>query len=444
MESAHPGKFSNAQTTVLADRNARTIGPLFKSCPLCGTEDVNDGGNMQEHVVGHLRNLALRSLPSYEMDTGGLVDDLGSNQSSLADSKPPSRSTIRNYQSSEEDETIKINYQSSEEDEAGRDSDNVYSDNDSRYSDSGIDIDIVLRAQYARPNTKGLETERGPKMPGPSKIKPALFPEIPDGEDKRPLQGEITTALHGTSEDLTNDPILRNLQKQQQKLDGEWRDGYEPACAICRAPADVACYCEVKGLDVAVRQAEHRMMSSIYKDVRSWVSLRSQKFISAERERRLGSRGTPSSPFEEKLRRELHISLTGSQEMLSLQVAEKRAPEPQVQQELQLPGAVGKGREASGPPAQQVSDGIATYQAEVGESAASSTKSQSEPQLDTPVTEAPSVDVIAEYFFSLVDLTVPSDDDPEVRNPPLSALHSNIQRRGATDHSREGDRLLSV
>jgi hypothetical protein len=42
----------------------------------------------------------------------------------------------------------------------------------------------------------------------------------------------------------------------------------DPDCAICHAPATLACDCEAKGLEVAVRQAEARMMQSIYNDIR--------------------------------------------------------------------------------------------------------------------------------------------------------------------------------
>jgi hypothetical protein len=42
----------------------------------------------------------------------------------------------------------------------------------------------------------------------------------------------------------------------------------DPDCAICRAPATMACDCEAKGLETAVHQAEARMMQSIYNDIR--------------------------------------------------------------------------------------------------------------------------------------------------------------------------------
>lgn len=42
----------------------------------------------------------------------------------------------------------------------------------------------------------------------------------------------------------------------------------DPDCAICRSPATLRCDCEAKGLDQAVRQAEQRMMQSVYNDIR--------------------------------------------------------------------------------------------------------------------------------------------------------------------------------
>lgn len=42
----------------------------------------------------------------------------------------------------------------------------------------------------------------------------------------------------------------------------------DPDCAICHAPANLACDCEAKGLEVAVRHAEQRMMQSMYNEIR--------------------------------------------------------------------------------------------------------------------------------------------------------------------------------
>lgn len=42
----------------------------------------------------------------------------------------------------------------------------------------------------------------------------------------------------------------------------------DPDCAICHAPASLACDCEAKGLETAIRQAEARVMQSLYNDIR--------------------------------------------------------------------------------------------------------------------------------------------------------------------------------
>ena len=42
----------------------------------------------------------------------------------------------------------------------------------------------------------------------------------------------------------------------------------DPDCAICNQPALAECECEAKGLDLAVRQAEQRMMATVFSDIR--------------------------------------------------------------------------------------------------------------------------------------------------------------------------------
>jgi hypothetical protein len=42
----------------------------------------------------------------------------------------------------------------------------------------------------------------------------------------------------------------------------------DPDCAICSSPALAQCDCEAKGLDTAVRQAETRMMTTYFSDIR--------------------------------------------------------------------------------------------------------------------------------------------------------------------------------
>jgi len=42
----------------------------------------------------------------------------------------------------------------------------------------------------------------------------------------------------------------------------------DPDCAICSQPALVHCECEAKGLEIAIKQAETRMMSGVFSDIR--------------------------------------------------------------------------------------------------------------------------------------------------------------------------------
>lgn len=93
MKEAHKKVFSNTELHILADRNARTIRPLFETCPLCGLNDIAKGANIEEHITGHLRFLALKSLPTFQ-DEVSQSSDAESVSSQV--SKPHKRSTIEN------------------------------------------------------------------------------------------------------------------------------------------------------------------------------------------------------------------------------------------------------------------------------------------------------------------------------------------------------------
>ncbi|KAH9228669.1 hypothetical protein K456DRAFT_1846233, partial [Colletotrichum gloeosporioides 23] len=63
IKAIHPGKLTDAQIGVLADRNVKNLSPMFSSCPLCG---VAEEENMEDHITSHMRLIALRSLPPYQ------------------------------------------------------------------------------------------------------------------------------------------------------------------------------------------------------------------------------------------------------------------------------------------------------------------------------------------------------------------------------------------
>ncbi|KAG9496428.1 hypothetical protein J7337_013016 [Fusarium musae] len=89
----HPGMFTDDQLGILADQNGCKAGPLFKACPLCGEEKPQP--SMIDHLVGHMRFLALKSLPPHQDDTGDLCET-DEEQDKWSSTRPSSRSTIEN------------------------------------------------------------------------------------------------------------------------------------------------------------------------------------------------------------------------------------------------------------------------------------------------------------------------------------------------------------
>ncbi|KAF5678534.1 hypothetical protein FDENT_8913 [Fusarium denticulatum] len=93
MKHSHPGMFTDDQLGILADQNARKTGPLFRACPLCGEEKPHP--SLIDHLVGHMRFLALKSLPPHQEDTGDWRET-DEEQDKWSSTRPSSRSTIEN------------------------------------------------------------------------------------------------------------------------------------------------------------------------------------------------------------------------------------------------------------------------------------------------------------------------------------------------------------
>lgn len=89
----------------MTERNARMMGPLFQSCPLCGvTKDhLTVTGRLEDHVLGHLRDLALSSLPyiQEEDQKTNSTNSLNSDDSA----KPADRSTVSDLLDEEPEST---------------------------------------------------------------------------------------------------------------------------------------------------------------------------------------------------------------------------------------------------------------------------------------------------------------------------------------------------
>ncbi|GAB1318774.1 Serine/threonine protein phosphatase [Madurella fahalii] len=146
----------------------------------------------------------------------------------------------------------------------------------------------------------------------------------------------------------------------------------DPDCAICHAPAALACECEAKGLEVAVRQAEARMMQSIYNDIRSWVRAHAQDYILEYFRLLTERRKTAHNQHVERLQAHAFHYYHSS-------------PHP---------------------------NEIAAAQAQL--------KRGIDEDWQASVQRYPEV---LEYFYSLVELTLPDDNEPAVKDPPLSALN---------------------
>ncbi|KAK5998624.1 hypothetical protein PT974_01005 [Cladobotryum mycophilum] len=157
----------------------------------------------------------------------------------------------------------------------------------------------------------------------------------------------------------------------------------DPDCAICHAPASLACDCEAKGLEVAVKQAEERMMRSIYNDIRTWVRAHAQDYI-LEYFRLLAER--------RKTAHSAHLDHITAHAFYHY-----NAP----------------------PHPNQIAEAQATLKRGIDEDWQASVQRYPE---------------VLEYFYSLVELSLPADDEAAVKDPPLNANsgHRKANRRPGT------------
>ncbi|OTB03352.1 hypothetical protein M426DRAFT_60579 [Hypoxylon sp. CI-4A] len=168
----------------------------------------------------------------------------------------------------------------------------------------------------------------------------------------------------------------------------------DPDCAICHAPASLACDCEAKGLEIAIEQAETRMMQSMYNDIRSWVRAHAQDYILEYFRLLTERRKAAHSSHLERLTAHAHYYY--------------HAP----------------------PHPSEIAAAQATLKRGIDEDWQSSVQRYPE---------------VLEYFYSLVELTLPPDEEPAVKDPPLSALSGSrkIGRRGTSTATIAGPEAFS-
>ncbi|KAJ1333503.1 hypothetical protein MN608_03494 [Microdochium nivale] len=154
----------------------------------------------------------------------------------------------------------------------------------------------------------------------------------------------------------------------------------DPDCAVCHAPATMACNCEAQSLEVAVEQAENRMMQSIYDEIRSWVRLHAQDYILEYFKLLTERRKTAHAEHLDNLTSHAYYHY--------------RAP----------------------PHPNEIAAAQATLKRGIDDDWRASVQRYPE---------------VLEYFYSLVTLTLPPDSDQSIKEPPLSALNGNrkVQRR---------------
>lgn len=233
MKVVHRSRLTDAQLRLLADKSSRASGQIFESCPLCGIEEPRFG--MQEHVIGHLRLLAIKSLPAY--DAEGSEDP---ENASAVESTTRRRSTPRDFTDANSN-IDKISWGTPWGSIAGSDSSSatggVYLSGKENQQHSGY-------AHEERHLTAGALSSQDDHGQSTSNTLEAFTPVMPRSE---------------------NAPVVTSSP--------------DPSCAICHQPAEVICECEARALETAVMQAETRMMHPIQGEIREWVRSHAENHV---------------------------------------------------------------------------------------------------------------------------------------------------------------------
>jgi len=167
----------------------------------------------------------------------------------------------------------------------------------------------------------------------------------------------------------------------------------DPDCAICSHPAMAQCECEATALDKAVSQAETRMMASVFTEIRSWVRAHAQDYI------------LEYFSMLTKRRKALHAQkISHINDRAYHYYRAPPHPSEIMAADDELKRAIDDDWKAS-------------------------------------VQRYPEV---LEYFYGLVDLSLPSDDEPRVSDPPLSALGGGKMGRRRSIGRGAGGRRVRV
>ncbi|KFY74631.1 hypothetical protein V499_05378 [Pseudogymnoascus sp. VKM F-103] len=164
---------------------------------------------------------------------------------------------------------------------------------------------------------------------------------------------------------------MHNRRDRDPYREREKPETMDPDCAICSSPALAQCDCEAKGLDTAVRQAETRMMTTFFADIRAWVRGHAQDYILTY----------------------FNVLTTRRRDSHSMHIAHL------TERALYYYG--------TRPHPTEIAAANAELKRGIDEDWRASVQRYPE---------------VLEYFYSLVTFTLPRDDDSAVKDPPLSAL----------------------
>jgi hypothetical protein len=200
--------------------------------------------------------------------------------------------------------------------------------------------------------------------------------------------------IHQTYKD-PDDPIMAAFALRQREIRRDkWN--IDPDCAVCHSPAPLACECEARGLETAVKQAEERMMARIYRDIRVWAAGHANDLIHKHFEEYLDKTLDPDNSMQEQE-----------------QKVERQETSKHHEQAHQEQGHQEKKREEKvHKQGYQEKDHIYLERPE---------QVQQHSQRD--INEAWQAALqgfpkAIEYYFSTIELTFPADDEVAVRDPP--------------------------
>ncbi|EHK50331.1 hypothetical protein TRIATDRAFT_289101 [Trichoderma atroviride IMI 206040] len=385
----HPDKFTDEQLDILAIKNARTASPMFKSCPLCNSEDVT--GKMEDHIVGHLLLLALKSLPSYEEPTEEQTWSEGE-QCELSSSSARTRSTIEQMSECSSSWGGFRNYVSQ------------FADGTTLPRQTHDSSSPAIPHFAPPPEITDTPNHYDPSI---EFIEYRLFDNI-DKAHYRVYEWGFLPNIHQTYMD-PDDPIISAFALRQPNM-RKTMAMIDPDCAICHSPAPLECDCEAKLLEFAIKHSEEKIMARIYRDIRMWATGHAQDLILEH--------------FKEYLEQPLNPenSLQEQEQKVELEEIPKHHEQDHQEQDHPKQDHQEQGHQEQGHEKKRDKK-VRTQGYQEKDCISPERPEQAQKPSQRDINEAwqaafQGYPEALEYYFSTVELTLPADDEVAIRDPP--------------------------